>query len=49
MKLLQSSESCSRSHNDLACFGKANPRKDASDPQSDDLECCELFHAGGAQ
>src|SRR5438876_10235001 len=31
MKLLQASESCSRSHNDLACFGKANPRKDASD------------------
>jgi hypothetical protein len=32
MKLLQASESCSRSHNDLACFGRANPRKDASDP-----------------
>ena len=31
MKLLQASESCSRSHNDLVCFGKANPRKDASD------------------
>ena len=31
MKLLQASESCSRSHNDLACFCRANPRKDASD------------------
>jgi hypothetical protein len=31
MKLLQTSESCSRSHNDLACFRRANPRKDASD------------------
>jgi hypothetical protein len=49
MELLQASESCSRLHNDLACFGRANPRKDASDPQSDDLECRELFHAGGAQ
>src|SRR5438270_8888550 len=27
MKLLQASESCSRSHNDLACFDRANPRK----------------------
>ena len=32
MKFLQTSESCSRSHNDLACFGRANPRKDASNP-----------------
>src|SRR6516225_2449268 len=32
MKLLRASESCSRSHNDLARFGRANPRKDASDP-----------------
>ena len=32
MKLHQASESCSRSHNDLARFGRANPRKDASDP-----------------
>ena len=31
MKLLQASESCSRSHNDLACFGRTNPRKDAGD------------------
>ena len=31
MKLLQASESCSRSHNDLACFRRANPRKDVSD------------------
>jgi hypothetical protein len=31
MKLLQASESRSRSHNDLACFCGANPRKDASD------------------
>src|SRR3954462_15589805 len=30
MKLLQAPESCSRSHNDLACFDRANPRKDAS-------------------
>jgi hypothetical protein len=49
MKLLQASESRSRSHNDLARFGRVNPRKDASDPYSDDLECCELFHAGSAQ
>jgi hypothetical protein len=27
MKLLQASESRSRSHNDLACFGRANPAK----------------------
>ena len=27
MKLLQTSESCSRLHNDLACFDRANPRK----------------------
>src|SRR4051812_31927414 len=27
MKLLQTSESCSRSHNDLACFDRANPRE----------------------
>jgi hypothetical protein len=32
MKLLQASESCSRSHNNLARFGRANPHKDASDP-----------------
>jgi len=32
MKLLQAPESYSRSHNDLARFGRANPRKDASDP-----------------
>src|SRR5262245_53038824 len=32
MKLLQASKSCSRSHIDLARFGRANPRKDASDP-----------------
>ena len=31
MKLIQASESCSRSHNDLARFDRANPRKDASD------------------
>src|SRR5262245_3252647 len=31
MKLLQASESCSRSHNGLTCFGRAKPRKDASD------------------
>jgi hypothetical protein len=31
MKSLQASESCSRSHNDLACFDRANPRKDVSD------------------
>src|SRR5438552_14113363 len=32
MKVLRASESCSRSHHDLACFCKANARKDASDP-----------------
>src|SRR5262245_16343472 len=32
VKLLQASESCSRSHNDLACSGRAVPHKDASDP-----------------
>jgi hypothetical protein len=31
MKLLQTSESCIRSHDDLARFGRADPRKDASD------------------
>lgn len=32
MKLLQASESCSRPHNDLACFCRASPHKHASDP-----------------
>lgn len=31
MKFLQVSESCTRLHNDLACFARANRRKDASD------------------
>jgi hypothetical protein len=32
IKLLQAPESCSRSHNDLARFGRVNHRKDDSDP-----------------
>ncbi|UWU73526.1 hypothetical protein N2603_25945 [Bradyrhizobium huanghuaihaiense] len=33
MTLLHPFESCTRLHNDLACFARANPRKDATDPQ----------------
>src|SRR5437660_12276612 len=39
MNLLQASESYSRSHHDLDCFCKANPRKAATDPYYDDVEC----------